>query len=220
MDGNETRIAAVAEGEVSGFLHRPERADGRGLVLTHGAGGNCRAPLLSAAAAAFAATGVTVLRCDLAFRQKRPSGPPHPATAAADRATLGAAVGYLRRLVAGPVYLGGHSYGGRQASMLAAETPAITAGLLLLSYPLHPPGRATQLRTAHFPTLTTPSLFVSGTRDAFGSIEELQHAIKLIQARAKLVPVEGAAHGLTRNPNRLEVPKLVVESFWSFFPQE
>ena len=198
MDGNETRIAAVAEGEVSGFLHRPERADGRGLVLTHGAGGNCRAPLLSAAAAAFAATGVTVLRCDLAFRQKRPSGPPHPATAAADRATLGAAVGYLRRLVAGPVYLGGHSYGGRQASMLVAEAPAIAAGLLLLSYPLHPPAKPEQMRTAHFPNLKTSAIFVHGDADPFGASGELQQAIAAIPAPTFLIAIAGAGHDLRR----------------------
>jgi predicted alpha/beta-hydrolase family hydrolase len=104
--------------------------------------------------------------------------------------------------------------------MLVASDPSLAEGLLLLSYPLHPPGRASQLRTAHFPTLRTPSLFVSGTRDAFGSIEELEHAIKLIPARTELVPVEGAAHGLATKPSRSEVPKLVVESFRSFFLQE
>jgi uncharacterized protein len=198
MEGDETRIAAVAEGEVTGFLHRPERAEGRGLVLTHGAGGNCRAPLLSAAAAVFAAAGVTVLRCDLAFRRRRPSGPPDRATAAADRASLGAAVGYLRRLVAGPVYLGGHSYGGRQASMLVAEAPAIAAGLLLLSYPLHPPAKPDQMRTAHFPNLHRSAIFVHGDADPFGTIGELQEAIAAIPAPTRLIPIAGAGHDLRR----------------------
>jgi uncharacterized protein len=198
MEGDETKIVAVAEGEVSGFLHRPARADGRGLVLTHGAGGNCRAPLLNAAATAFAAAGVTTLRCDLAFRRMRPSGPPHRATAAADRATLGTAVGYLRRLVAGPVYLGGHSYGGRQASMLVAEAPAIAAGLLLLSYPLHPPAKPDQMRTAHFPDLERPTIFVHGDADPFGAISELQQAIAAIPAPTWLIPIAGAGHDLRR----------------------
>jgi uncharacterized protein len=198
MGDDDTGIAAVAEGEVSGFLHRPERADGRGLVLTHGAGGNCRAPLLSAAAAAFAAAGVTVLRCDLAFRRMRPNGPPDRAAAAADRASLGAAVGYLSRLVAGPVYLGGHSYGGRQASMLVAAEPAIAAGLLLLSYPLHPPTKPDHMRTTHFPDLHRSATFVHGVNDPFGTIDELEKAIAAIPAPTRLIPIARAGHDLRR----------------------
>ena len=128
-----------------------------GLVLTHGAGGNSRAPLLLAVAEAFEAAGFYVMRYDLPFRQKRPFGPPSPAGAQADRAGLEDAVASVRKLVSGPVYLGGHSYGGRQASMLATERPEVAAGLLLLSYPLHPPGRPERPRTAHFPALRTPS---------------------------------------------------------------
>jgi hypothetical protein len=194
----EAGIVPVAEGAVAGFLHRPAAADGRGLVLTHGAGGNCRAPLLSAAAAAFAAAGVTVLRCDLAFRRQRGSGPPHPAGAAADRAGLRDAVAYLRGMVAGPVYLGGHSYGGRQASMLAAEAPDIAAGLLLLSYPLHPPDQPERLRTAHFPALRVAATFVHGAADPFGTLAELEAAIAAIPAPARLLPIAGAGHDLKR----------------------
>src|SRR5207248_6418450 len=84
-------VTSFAERDVRGFLHLPNAAPERGLVLTHGAGGNCRAPLLVAAAEAFCAAGFVVLRCDLPFRQRRPSGPPSPAGAAADRAGLRAA---------------------------------------------------------------------------------------------------------------------------------
>jgi hypothetical protein len=191
-------IVTVEAGSVAGFLHRPARADGRGLVLTHGAGGNCRAPLLAACADSFAAAGATVLRCDLAFRLKRASGPPHPAGAVADRAGLRAAAAWLRGLVAGPIVLGGHSYGGRQASMLAAETPDIAAALLLLSYPLHPPAKPEQLRTAHFPSLRTPAIFVSGDQDPFGSLDEMAQAIAAIPAPTRLIPVAGAGHDLKR----------------------
>ena len=207
------------EAPVRGFLHAAPDPTGL-VVLTHGASGNCNAPLLVALAELFARSGLSVLRCDLPYRQRRPHGPPSPSDAKIDQAGLRRAVNVLREQVPGSAFLSGTSYGGRQASLLVASDPSLVEGLLLLSYPLHPPGRATQLRTAHFPTLRTPSLFVSGTRDAFGSIEELQNAIKLIPARAKLVPVEGAAHGLTTNPNRSDVPKLVVESFCSFFPHK
>jgi predicted alpha/beta-hydrolase family hydrolase len=191
-------ILPIADGGVSGELHIPERADGRGLVLTHGAGGNCRAPLLLQVAAACAARGLHVLRCDLPFRQRRRSGPPSPATAAADRQGLRQAVQYLRRRVSGPVFLGGHSYGGRQASMLAAEDTEIATALLLFSYPLHPPGKPERLRTGHFPALRVPAIFVHGTADSFGTIAELKAALSLIPTESRLMAVEGAGHDLRR----------------------
>src|SRR5579864_2319665 len=173
---------AFAEGGVRGFLHRPEEASGAALVLTHGAGGNCRTPLLVAAAEHFVEAGVTVLRCDLPFRQRRPTGPPSPSGAAADRAGLREAAGAMRRMVPGPVFLGGQSYGGRQATMLAADEPAVANALLLFSYPLHPPGKPERLRIEHFPRLGVPALFVSGTADPFGTPEELRSAVGLIPA--------------------------------------
>lgn len=150
-------------------------------------------------AGALAAAGVTVLRCDLPFRQARPAGPPPPGSAARDRRGLRDAVLALRRLVPGRVRLGGHSYGGRQATLLAAEEPAVAAGLLCLAYPLHPPGRPAAPRTEHFPRLTVPALFVHGTRDPFGSPEELRAALALIPAATGLVLAEGAGHDLGRH---------------------
>ncbi len=208
MNDSATTITPIEDGAVRGFLHRPARPDGRGLVLTHGAGGNCRAPLLSACAEAFAAAGVTVLRCDLAFRQKRGNGPPHPAGAAADRAGLRDAVAWLRVQVAGPVVLGGHSYGGRQASMLAAEQPGIAPALLLLSYPLHPPDKPDRLRTAHFPNVRTPAVFVSGDEDPYGTLDELRAAIAAIPAPTRLIAVAGAGHDLNRG--RIEFAPLLA----------
>src|SRR5436309_16090985 len=105
-------VTSFAARDVRGFLHRPNAAAERGLVLTHGAGGNCRAPLLVAAAEAFSAAGLAVLRCDLPYRQRRPSGPSSPASAAADRAGLGEAVIAMRGIVPGGIFLGGQSYGG------------------------------------------------------------------------------------------------------------
>ena len=189
---------AFEEGGVRGFLHRPQKDGGAGLVLTHGAGGNCRMPLLVAAAEAFAEAGVTVLRYDLPFRQRRPTGPPSPSGAAADRAGLREAADAMRRLVGGPVFLGGQSYGGRQATMLAADEPGVAQALLLFSYPLHPPGRPERLRTEHFPRLTIPALFVSGTNDPFGSPNELRDAVALIPAPTRIVTIEGAGHDLKR----------------------
>jgi uncharacterized protein len=207
------------EAPVRGLLHRAKDSDADFIVLTHGAGGNCHTPLLVALADRFAASGISTLRCDLPFRQRRPHGPPSPSDAKHDQAGLRRAVELMKKQFAGRAFLGGVSYGGRQASMLSAAELALALvdGLLLLSYPLHPPGRPAQLRTTHFPTVQTPVLFVSGTRDPFGSIEELASAIKLIPAPTKLVAIEGAGHALLQKSNREELPKNVVQEFARFF---
>lgn len=179
-----------------GWLHEPEQPSGDALAITHGAGSDCEAPLLKAVAEAFAAEGLWVLRLDLPFRQERRHGSPFPAQAARDREGLREAVDALRAIITRHVFLGGHSYGGRQSSMLAAENPGLMNGLLLLSYPLHPPRKPQQMRTAHFPKLQTPAMFVHGTRDPFGSIEEMREALRAIPARTDLMVVDGAPHGL------------------------
>lgn len=193
-----TSITPFSAADVRGFLHRPAHASGSGLVLAHGAGANCDAPVLVETARAFSTAGLVVLRCDLPFRQQRPKGPPTRGGAPADRAGLRSAVEAIRCIVSGPVFLGGHSYGGRQASLLAAEEPDIARALLLLSYPLHPPKKPQQLRTDHFPDLRTRVVFVHGTVDAFGTIPELETAIAVIPAAHQLIPIEGAGHDLRR----------------------
>jgi len=152
---------------VHGFLHRPEHGSDDALVLAHGAGSNSNSPLLITVAGAFARSGLTVLRCDLPYRQNRPFGPPRPGDAERDRDGLRNAVAVLRKLGCVRVFLGGHSYGGRQATMLCAAEPYLVNGLLLLSYPLHPPRKPEQLRVKHLPELRVPALFVHGTRDPF-----------------------------------------------------
>ena len=182
--------------EVRGVMHTPEHATGEARALTHGAGSNANAPLLVSLARAFCQAGLTVLRYDLPFRVARASGPPFPAAAARDREGVRRAVEALRQRVKGRVFAGGHSYGGRQTAMLAAERPGAADGLLLLSYPLHPPKKPDQPRTSFFPDWRTPALFVHGTRDPFGTVEELRGAMERIPARVDLVVVEGAGHDL------------------------
>ena len=213
---NEYRDDTAKETPVRGFLHRPVETNGDSLILTHGAGANCNAPVLVMIAEAFSASGLTVLRCDLPFRQMRPSGPPPRGSAERDQQGLAAAVASLRGQISGRVFLGGHSYGGRQSSMLAADQPGLVDALLLLSYPLHPPERPLELRTAHFPHLRTPALFVSGARDGFGSADELIAALKAIPARTELVTVPSAGHELLNKRNREELPGRIVAAFQSF----
>ena len=201
---------------VRGYLHVPGNPSGDGLILTHGAGSNCGSPLLVALATSFSESGITVLRCDLPFRQQRPHGPPPRGSAERDQQGMRSAIEVMRKRVTDRVFLGGHSYGGRQASMLAASAPGLADALLLLSYPLHPPKRPADLRTAHFASLRTATLFVHGARDGFGRIDEIAAALKLIPARTQLLPIEGAGHELMTPRNRASLPQLVTDAFNKF----
>ena len=214
-----TPFADETPGEVPvrGTLHRAADSSGDFLVLTHGASGNANTALLVALANELASVRMSVLRCDLPYRQRRPHGPPSPATAKEDQEGLGRAVALMKDQFAGRAFLGGSSYGGRQASLLAASQPGLVEGLLLLSYPLHPPGKHAQLRTAHFSQLQTPSLFVSGTKDAFGTIAELEAAMTLIPARTELLEIEGASHGLSKPGSTESVFSIVTHRFHDFF---
>jgi len=99
--------------------------------------------------------------------------------------------------------------------MLCAAEPELVSGLLLLSYPLHPPQKPEQLRTQHLSNLRSPSLFVHGSRDPFGSIEEIEEALSLIPAKTNLVRVEGAGHdlGFKGKSKNLGLPQRVIAAF-------
>lgn len=100
--------------------------------------------------------------------------------------------------------------------MLVAEEPTLVAGLLLLSYPLHPPRKPLELRTAHFPRLTTQSFFVHGARDPFGSVEEMNTALEAISGRHMLLPIEGAGHELLSKKASDALPGRIADSFQAF----
>lgn len=202
---------------VRGYIHIPQNPSGCGLVLTHGAGSNCNAALLIAVASALCETGLTVLRCDLPFRQLRPHGPPR-GDHERDQEGLGRAVKVLREQasVGARVFLGGHSYGARQGTLLAASEPDLACALLLLSYPLHPPKSPKQVRTAHFRELRTPAFFVHGARDGFGTLDEMETALRLIPARTELLSVESAGHELLTARNRGALPNQIASAFACF----
>jgi predicted alpha/beta-hydrolase family hydrolase len=201
MPGPGTAEERFERAGIRGVLCRPVADCGDAIVLTHGAGSNCHAPLLVDLSRAFADAGYLVLRFDLPFRQQRPKGPPFAAFAARDRDGIAQAVEAIRQMTRGRVFAGGHSYGGRQTAMAAAGQPGMAEALLLLSYPLHPPRRPDQKRTTFFPDLRVPALFVHGSADPFASLEELRGAIALIPARTDLLAVEGAGHDLKRALN-------------------
>jgi predicted alpha/beta-hydrolase family hydrolase len=188
--------------KVRGVLHRPDSGNGDAIALTHGAGSNHNAALLVKLAEGFAERGYVVLRYDLVFRQEGKT--PNPTGAVRDREGIASALAALGKIASGKLFAAGHSYGGRQSAMAAAERPGMAAGLLLLSYPLHPPQKPDQKRTQYFPDLRTPALFVHGTKDPYGSVEELREAIALIPARTDVLVVDRAGHDLKRASGLVE----------------
>jgi predicted alpha/beta-hydrolase family hydrolase len=161
---------------------RPQAA----VLLTPGASADRNQSALVAIDQALSEAGIACERIDLSSRLRPPKAIEVVAAAAAALADR-AGVSPER------VVLGGRSFGGRMCSMAAAEgVPAL--GLALLSYPLHPPGRPDKLRTEHFPALSVPCLFVSGTRDPFGTPAELQAATAAIPGPVVHHWIEGAGH--------------------------
>jgi len=207
---------ASGEPAIHGFLHAPAKASGDAIALTHGAGGNCQAKILVEMSDALAAAGFNALRFDLPFRAARPFGPPRPGSGDRDREGLRRAAAVLKRKFPGRVFLGGQSYGGRQASMLVAEDPGAADGLLLLSYPLHPPNKPSDLRTKHFCSLSKTAFFVHGTRDPFATADELQSAVALIPAPHRVMEVDGAAHDLLSKKSASDLPARIVREFQAF----
>jgi hypothetical protein len=174
----------------------------RGLVLTPGASAGRDQPALVAIDTALTASGVRVERVDFPYRRagrRAPDRAPVLVATVVEAATaLASSLGVPPELVA----LGGRSMGGRMCSMAVAEgLPA--AALILVSYPLHPPGKADRMRTDHFGDISVPCLFVSGTRDAFGSPDELLAATASIRGPVTHVWIEGGDHGLRGRDERV-----------------
>jgi predicted alpha/beta-hydrolase family hydrolase len=115
-----------------------------------------------------------------------------------------------RGLADGPLIAGGHSYGGRQTSMVVAAGEAAVDVLTLFSYPVHPPGKPERARTEHLPDIAAPTVFTHGTSDPFGTIAELRAAAALIAGPTEVVEITGARHDL--GSKTLDVPALAVDA--------
>jgi predicted alpha/beta-hydrolase family hydrolase len=179
------------------------------VVLTHGAGGERESPLLQQVCDEWARRGWLAVRYNLPYRRRRPKGPPS-GSAAGDRAGIVDAITVCRGLSDGPLIAGGHSYGGRQTSMVVASDEASVDALTLFSYPVHPPGKPERPRTEHLPDIRVPTVFTHGTSDPFGTPGELRDAAALIAAPTEVVEITGARHDL--RSKTLDVPALAVEA--------
>lgn len=194
---------------IAGVAHEPAAAPTGVVLLTHGAGGSRESPLLIRICDEWARRGWLAVRYNLPYRRRRPKGPPS-GSAAGDRDGIVEALNLAGTLTDGPVIAGGHSYGGRQTSMVVSEHPGLVEVLTLFSYPLHPPGKPERLRTEHFPAITAPTVFTQGTADPFGTLDELRLAVGLIPAPTEIVEVTGARHDL--GSKILDVPALAVDA--------
>ena len=195
--------------DIAGVAHEPDGTPAGVMMLTHGAGGSRESALLIRICDEWAARGWLAVRYNLPYRRRRPKGPPS-GSAAGDRDGIVEALTLARTLTDGPVIAGGHSYGGRMTSMVAAENPQMVGLLALFSYPLHPPGKPDRLRTEHFGDITAPTVFTHGTSDPFGSIDEVREAATAIPGPVEIVEVTGARHDL--GSKTLDVPTLAVDA--------
>jgi predicted alpha/beta-hydrolase family hydrolase len=195
--------------QIAGVAHQPRGTPEGVVVLTHGAGGSRESALLQRLCDEWARRGWLAIRYNLPYRRRRPKGPPS-GSAAADRAGIAEAIAVCRRLADGPLIAGGHSYGGRQTSMLIAEGGQPVDVLTLFSYPVHPPGKPERARTEHLPNITVPTVFTHGTSDPFGTLDEVHTAAALIPSPTQIVEVASARHDL--GSKTLDVPALAVDA--------
>ena len=194
---------------IAGVAHEPDGSPAGVVVLTHGAGGDRESLLLQQVCDEWARRGWLAVRYNRPYRRRRPKGPPS-GSAAGDREGIVEAITLCRGLSGGPLIAGGHSYGGRQTSMVAAAGEAAVDVLTLFSYPVHPPGKPERTRTEHLRNIRVPTVFTHGTSDPFGTPDELRDAAALIAAPTEVVEITGARHDL--RSKTLDVPALAVEA--------
>jgi predicted alpha/beta-hydrolase family hydrolase len=200
-------------------LYRAERDRvGAALMLAHGAGAGQRSPWIVGFARALSSLGLDIVTFNFLYTEQHRRFPdPRPLLESCYRAVIDVARQDLDS--AGALVIGGKSMGGRIATQIAAADPGLDVkGLVLLGYPLHPPGRPDQRRDAHLPAVGRPMLFVQGSRDAFGTPIELAPVLETLAQRATLHTVAGGDHSFTVTRDRTrqaavydEVHRTIVE---------
>jgi predicted alpha/beta-hydrolase family hydrolase len=196
---SRTRIEITPPDAVTAVVYpvAPENRAGIALLLAHGAGGTQMSPFMVDYAKRLAERGIDVATFNFLYsEQKRRLPDRNDKLEACWRAVIAAArSGALGAEIArATLAIGGKSMGGRIASQVAAADGEGIAGLVLLGYPLHPPGRPEQLRTKHLPAIAVPMLIVQGERDTFGTPDELRPVLRTLKAKAELFVVEAGDH--------------------------
>jgi predicted alpha/beta-hydrolase family hydrolase len=183
------------------------------LVVGHGAGAGQNSPFMVRTAEGLAARGIATATFDFPYMTARRSVPDRPPVLEqAWRDAIQQARSELRGL---PLFIGGKSMGGRISSQVAAQGEEGLAGLVFLGYPLHPPGKPEQRRDAHLPAIAAPMLFVQGTRDAFGTADEIRALMPKLQ-RATLHEVTGGDHSFKVSGKGAPKPEVVLNQILDF----
>jgi len=173
------------------FESAEDKPDAPVFVCAHGAGGNFADKSIVAATRALRSRGLSTVRFNFLYREKK-SGRPDPLPRLEE--CFSAVVAHTRaELSPKTLIIGGRSMGGRAASMMAASGFNCD-GLLLLAYPLHPPGQPEKLRDAHLSSIEVPVLCFSGTRDPFCTRELMERALKTVKTRWDMQWIDGADH--------------------------
>ena len=193
------RVETGPAGSVTAIAY-PAAGDNRAgvtLILGHGAGANQASSFIVSFATALAARGIETVSFNFLYSEQGRRVPdPGPKLEACYRAVI-EAVRNRKGRHGGKLAIGGKSMGGRIASQVAAAGVGGIAGLVYLGYPLHAPGRPDRMRAAHLSKVGAPMLFVQGSRDAFGTPEELRPVIEQIRPQPELYVVEGGDHSFT-----------------------
>jgi predicted alpha/beta-hydrolase family hydrolase len=193
---SELQVPVGADGHTTALVYAAgEPRAGAALILAHGAGAGQHSPFMTAFAQALAARGADLITFNFLYAERKRKLPDRaPALESCYRAVIDAVrdrVDSARRAL----FIGGKSMGGRIATQVAAADVSLPlAGLVLLGYPLHPPGQPDRLRDAHLPQVSRPMLFVQGTRDAFGTPAELAPILARISPPPTLHEVTGGDH--------------------------
>jgi predicted alpha/beta-hydrolase family hydrolase len=216
----ETLKVAVNDNDnVTALLYPAAKKDRAGItvILGHGAGAPQLHPFMQLFANGLAARGFDTMTFNFVYMEQGRGVPdPKAKLEACYRAVIDAAQKH-KKLKGNRVVIGGKSMGGRIASQVAAspETSADITALVFLGYPLHPPGRPDKLRDAHLPEIKAPMLFVQGSRDTFGTTDEIRDLIKRLHLRATLYPIEGGDHSLKvpkkGNPPQAQVYETIMD---------
>src|ERR1700730_15375660 len=192
---DKMRIEVAPNQEVTALVYTGVKPDltGATVILGHGAGADQSSDFMTRFATGLAARGINVVTFNFLYTEQGRRVPDaNKALEACFRAVIQAVRD--KKIGRGTLVIGGKSLGGRIASQVAAAGAPDVEGLVFLGYPLHPPGRADQLRAKHLPDITVPMSFVQGSRDAFGTPDELRLIIKELKVPADLDVVEGGDH--------------------------
>ena len=184
-------------GAVSAFLYSASKKNRLGitLLLGHGAGANQSSAFMKLFANGLAERGLDVMTFNFLYSERGRGGPdPKAKLEACYRAVIDAAA-KQKQLKGNKLAIGGKSMGGRIGSQVAAEPDSTSiAALVFLGYPLHPPGNLAKMRDEHLPNIKAPMLFLQGSRDTFGTTEEIRAVIKKHKLKATLYAIEGGDH--------------------------